>query len=559
LLEFLCMAAKTFGVLHRYRMPFLFLASFFYLVAAALMISRGVHHFELFCLSLQFAILLPAIYLALQTGDGEAAVARNAKPQYLWFAILAFVLVCLGFSYYVGQGSYADEAAYKFQAEVFASLRVAADPPPGTSGIASQVPLPLAFKHLIITKSGWFSKYPIGWPLILAIGEKVNLGWAATPILGGLLLIVIVFATREVFGENAVFPAVWLAVLSPYVLAHSTGRMSHALCALLIAIAVLLYLRGIRTDRLSPFALMFVLLIVSYHVRPFTAFLVTAVLGSGLVLHYFGNRSMLGRLLALSVLAGVVAVGSVLLYNHVYTGQWLLSPYELYEPTVFKLTPKEILRNVFYARRFSIQSTALYTFPFVFFLAAYGFWVNRSSPAVRILASIFPTIVIAYFAWTYTGSPIAGERFYYEGYFSVVILAAGGLPALLAKWKTSSHAISKAIAALTLLQIGMTLIAANEIAKRYKPYRRVQQAALEASNCHCAVFLESDGDLYIFDSSYLNLNTPAWKSSNVFYLNDPAPKERRYWARLFGWHDWRVMHYDVPKQRVVSQSYHSAP
>jgi len=390
----------------RPRFLLLFPASFVYLAIAAFLVSHGIRHFELFSLAVQLAVLLPAVCFALQYRGSEAVGRWNHKPRHRWFLILAFVVVCLGFSYSIGPGSFADEAAYKFQAEVFASFHMKAAAPPGSTAAALDVPLALAFKHFILSDSGWFTKYPMGWPLILAIGERFNAGWVVTPILGGLLLIVVALIAKEAFGEDAMLPSVWLAVLSPYVLSESTGRMSHALCGLLIALAALFYIRGIRTNRLSQFAFMFVALIPSYHVRAFTTFLATAVLASGLLLHYRLNLPMLVRLLPIAVLAGVVSVGSVLAYNHFYTGYWLMSPYELYEPTVFKTAAMDIVKNILEARRYSIQSTLLFTFPFVFLLAGYGYWINRHLPAVKILAAIFPTIVVAHFAWTYTGTPV---------------------------------------------------------------------------------------------------------------------------------------------------------
>ena len=537
----------------------LFLASFVYLAVPAFLVSRGVRHFELFSLAAQLGVLLPAVWFALQPPGGGVVSRWRNKPSRRWLLVLLFVMVCLGFSYYIGPGSCADEAAYKFQAEVFASFHMKAAAPPGSTAVALDVPLALAFKHFILSNTGWFTKYPMGWPLILAIGERFNAGWAVAPILGGVLLLVIALIAKEAFGGDAMLPAVWLAVLSPYVLSESTGRMSHALCGLLVALATLFYLRGIRTNRLSQFALMFATLAASYHVRSFTTFLVTGVLVSGLLLHYRSNLRMLVRVLPIAVLAGVISVGSVLAYNHFYTGHWLMSPYELYEPAVFKTTAREIVKNVLEARRYSIQSTLLFTFPFVFLLAGYGYWINRHSPAVKILALIFPAIVLAHLFWIYTGTPIVGERFFYEGYFSVVILAAGGLQALLATWNTPRVALLQAAAALTLLQIGMTVVGGNEMTRHYRPYLDVQKLAAEEQDCHCAVFLKSTEDLYIFDGSYLNMNTPAWRSANVFYLNDPGPNERSYWAALFGWRDWVVLSFDVQKQRAVSESYRSLP
>jgi len=544
----------------QYKVPLLFVASFVYLAANAFLVSHWIQHFELYGIGLQIVLLLPAIWFVLRSGSREAPAPWNIKPKFTWLAIGLFFTACLGFGYFIGQGvTFGDETSYKFQAEVFSTFHTRGLAPPGSAAIPSQTPVPIAYKHLILSSSGgWFSKYAVGWPLVLAIGERFNLGWAATPILGALLLIVSAAITREAFDESLVFPYVLIAVLSPYVLGCSTGRMSHALCAVLIAVATMFYLRGIRTNSFSQFVLMFVTLLASYHVRVFTAFIVTVVLVIGLFAHYFRDRAMLFRLLPLSVVAGVITIASVLLYNQFYTGHALLSPYALYNPNEIKRPGiHDLIQNVLLLRRTSIQSTLLYTFPFVFVLAGYGYWINRRSLVAKTLAGIFVAIFLAHFAWVFNASPIVGERYYYDGYFAVVILAAAGVQALLTKWQVPKRAIIQVAVALAFVQIGMTVVGANEIAKVGKPYREVLKLAEARRDCHCAVFLKSTYDNFYLNANF-NLNTPAWKSANVFYFNDPGPEGRSYWANKYGWHDWVVISYDLDKQVAFSQEFHAA-
>jgi hypothetical protein len=276
-----------------------------------------------------------------------------------------------------------------------------------------------------------------------------------------------------------------------------------------------------------------------------------------LLLHYLRNRAMLIRVSLLSVLAGAVVVSSLLLYNRVFTGHPFLSPYAVYNPSeIRRPTLADLLNNMLVLRRFSIQTTLLYSFPFVFVLAGYGYWINRRSSSAKILAALFVAIFLAHFAWIFNASPIVGERYYYDAYFAIVLLAAAGLQSLLIAWRPPRRAVIQLATALTLVQIGMTVVGANEIAKVGKPYREVQKLALAQEGCHCAVFLKSTDDNFYL-SSNLNLNTPAWKSANVFYFNDPGPHSRSYWANLFGWRDWVVVSYDLQQEKAVSETYYA--
>src|SRR5262249_12334727 len=131
----------------------------------------------------------------------------------------------------------------------------------------------------IISAAGWFSKYPLGWPAVLAIPEKLHFGWLVNPLLGTLLLVVMGRIAKQEFGEAVAAPAVLCAVLSPDLLENSVGSMSHGLSGVLVATASLACLRGIRTRSLPYFAAMFAALVLTYQVRPFTATIISATLG----------------------------------------------------------------------------------------------------------------------------------------------------------------------------------------------------------------------------------------------------------------------------------------
>src|SRR5690349_12443422 len=77
-----------------------------------------------------------------------------------------------------------DEIAYIFQAQTFARGQLTAPPAPAPSGFFTPFVVTLDNLHRV-------GKYPIGWPLLLALGELVNAGWLVNPILASITIVLI--------------------------------------------------------------------------------------------------------------------------------------------------------------------------------------------------------------------------------------------------------------------------------------------------------------------------------------------------------------------------------
>src|SRR4029077_2127719 len=118
-------------------------------------------------------------------------------------------------------------------------------------------------------------------------------------------------------------------VLSSFYLINSIGIMSHTLCALLSEVACLCLFRGLATGRLSYFSGIFTGLGCALQVRPYTAFVLAAVMTVAALWETRLNPLRCARVLGMGVLFGGLALAGVLLYNHLYTGHWLVSPYAM--------------------------------------------------------------------------------------------------------------------------------------------------------------------------------------------------------------------------------------
>jgi 4-amino-4-deoxy-L-arabinose transferase-like glycosyltransferase len=342
-----------------------------------------------------------------------------------------------------------------------------------------------------------------------------------------------------------------MAALSPYFLANSVGRMSHALAGLLVTAASVLCIQGLKSGKLSRFVWMFVLVAATFHVRPLTAFVTSVVLGLAALIGTRARRVLCMRVAALGGAGAILAVSSFLLYDWRFTGNPLLVPYAQYRgidfPAEVGTSGTVLLNNLWTTWRFGLQSTVLYSFPFLALLVLYAFWASRpKSPAPWILLALPCALVLAYLVNSEYSASIVGQRYWFEGYFAIVVLAAEGLTRLLAAWRCGRRTVIPVAIGLAVTQLVMMATAAVKLDRMSFPGRTVKRVAERYRNCDCVVFLADT--LPDFHAIHLNPNTPNWPSARVFYAVDPGPGERAKWAGILRKGHWVVLRYDAERK-----------
>jgi hypothetical protein len=147
-----------------------------------------------------------------------------------------------------------DEVAYRFDAITFASGHRFASPPP----IPDAFPPP---DWIEVEANRAYGVFPIGWPLLLAAGVRLDIPWLVNPLLTAFLVLAMAWlAARVAPGMNAPAPprasgtpdffgpplVAWLAATSPLLLGLGASSMSHpaAVLAAALALAALLALES---------------------------------------------------------------------------------------------------------------------------------------------------------------------------------------------------------------------------------------------------------------------------------------------------------------------------
>ncbi len=137
-----------------------------------------------------------------------------------WLWALVSCLLCVG----VCQGALdgiphvSDEVVYTLQARLFAhGMRTG---PP--ADVSSMMTYPFW-----VTGPESRAAFPVGWPLLLAVGERLRLAWMVNPILAGLSVVLTYRVGRPLVGARAALLGCIVVAVCPALVLLGASRMSH--------------------------------------------------------------------------------------------------------------------------------------------------------------------------------------------------------------------------------------------------------------------------------------------------------------------------------------------
>lgn len=532
---------------------FLTVSVLLYLTVLILGTLRAYVHLHIVLLLLQYVLLLPAVLGYLRRQQDSSPAIGSMPIVNLRATVVCFALLALPLSWLSVRGLMnPDESGYSFQARIYRSGRIMADPLIGASSNVRETPAELFYENHLLRPNGWFPKFPPGWPLVLSLGYLISARWALTPILGLAQLLVIAACGSRRFSRDAGAVAVFFAALSPFYLVNSVGMMSHALCALLAAVACFALFSGLATGSLWYYAGMFACLSATLQVRPYTGFVVTLVLTAAALWLNRNNRPTLLRIFGIGVFWGAIGLAGVLVYNHIYSGHWLISPYAMFAganlPPELSFSPIKIWHGMRIYAGQAAEEGLIGAFPFAYLLAGYAVLCERQRrQEVWILASLYLALVLAYLAHVDGYGVFFGERFHFEAFFALLLLAARGLQLVIERWHTPRRALVWTMLLFVLMQGAQQAAVVETIARRGEPYRKVREA-LAVSGISGLVLLH-DGPGFL--AKHFNLNEADWRHATRIYLVDAEPDRRTEWACRYGVPGWTVVSYDAQSHRAT--------
>jgi 4-amino-4-deoxy-L-arabinose transferase-like glycosyltransferase len=427
-----------------------------------------------------------------------------------------------------------DSVAYLFQAGTFALGRISVPAPPVADAFAQE--------FVLVHNGQWFSKYPPGHPVVLAIGVLAGAPWLVSPIAAGLALLLTYALGRELYGRGKGLLAQVLLVTSPFFVVMSGSMMSHATSLV--------------------FGMTFIWLAIVAR-REQAAW---AGLGSGLALGMLGASRALTAIglsvptllllavelvrsrrirvwqLALAAGAALPTLG-VLAYNRALTGSALVHPFELwwsFDRVGFGETVGmhgghhlawglvNVWANLTELQRWLFGWPAQLTF--VLALVPFVSGSRRGSDWL-LGATAFSVMAVYVFYWA--DGIMYGPRYYYELVGILVLLSARGVSrigelasALYGGLSGARHAAQAATSATVGALIVVTSTLQTPMFLRavhgYNGMDRARVDAVSRSGLHRALVLVAD-------------SRSSWQTyGSVFWANAPLLDSDVIYARDLG-------------------------
>ncbi|MFT5685225.1 MAG: hypothetical protein ACI8RZ_006174 [Myxococcota bacterium] len=428
-------------------------------------------------------------------------------------AVLLSVAVALG--PLEGIPHITDEIAYTLQSRLLAvGLRVG---PPGDDAALMGFPFWVVQPHT-------YSPFPVGWPMLLALGERLGVAWLVNPLLAGLLPPLCWLLAREWVAPPVARLSAVIMALSPGVWILAASRMSHTSVLVALLLAAVVIVRG-RDGRMAwagaGLALAYVTL-----ARPFDGVLLGGAL-LGLALFRAPSRSAWGLLAGLAGLG----VAGTLADNLLLTGdplRFAMSDYldAIARPGCNRLgfgpdvgchatlgslghTPAKALRL---AGNSALRlDRLLLGVPGALLLVAAGAWRLRRWEPLAIIG----LVVVGYGLYWSPGQAL-GARFWHPAYPALAILLAAGLYPL-------TRGLSPLAVLATTLAGGIAVV--SDLSDRLWCVDGRLVAALEASGFNeGVVFIQGSGSREMHWSS-LSIDdfrcTALLESGDGFMAQDP--------------------------------------
>jgi len=145
--------------------------------------------------------------------------------------LLLLLLVLASWRFILLQSPIADdESTYAFIAQTLLQGRVVNPLPPEPEFFHNQ--------FVILDAVGWYGKYPIGHPALLALGEAVRLRFLVVPLVTCATLLLTWAVGRRLFGSQQAKLGLCMLVLSPHFVLTGATQLSQPSCGMFMMLGL---------------------------------------------------------------------------------------------------------------------------------------------------------------------------------------------------------------------------------------------------------------------------------------------------------------------------------
>jgi hypothetical protein len=370
---------------------------------------------------------------------GRALLLAPSPRDFAAWSALAVLALSLFFAWYCfgGRATSGDEMSQRFQVRLLLHGRLSAVVEPhleffgGTEALA--------------VDGRWFSQFPIGGAILLALGAAVNAVWLVNPALAAWTAVSFYRFASRTMDEATARAATLLFVFSPGVVLMSATQMNHtgALALLMFALAWLPeWATSDNPRRIRRAAVCIGLGVASLAtIRPYDAVLVAAVIGI-FQLSSLRDSPVRQRSLVWQFLTGLLPLAVLLIANWQTTGHPLLFGYDALnglahrpgfhvDPTGNDFTPLQGLHHISsYLLRLNFVLFAG-PLPGLVMVVVALMLVRTATRWDYLLLGIIGALCVGYASYWAESFMLGMPRFLYVG-FPAFILFAARMPGVLA-------------------------------------------------------------------------------------------------------------------------------
>lgn len=217
-----------------------------------------------------------------------------------------------------------DEVAYLTQARIFAGGKLYAPEPPFSEHFH--------FSGSLIFHNGkWFSQYPFGHPLALALGYLFGAPWIIPPLLAAASVLLVFLIGKELHNSRAGLASAALLYCSPFFQMNGATFMSHNTALFYLNAFLLGFIRCAKRGGWVSSLSAGVFLGLLLNTRPLTAAFIVPPFALFALYECLCCKERLRRIRSFLPmgLGSAVLLLLYFLYNYALTGNMLVAPYTL--------------------------------------------------------------------------------------------------------------------------------------------------------------------------------------------------------------------------------------
>ncbi|MEO7455298.1 MAG: hypothetical protein ABIY52_03500 [Gemmatimonadaceae bacterium] len=390
---------------------------------------------------------------------------------FAFVACAAIAVYCFG-----RQPHNADEVAQLFHANILLSGRLSLPPDanPEFFGMDN-----------MIERGRWYSQFPIGWPMVLALGTLFRVAWLVNPLLLALTVVPLYAFARTAYDEATARGAAMLLALAPFALFMSASFMNHTPVAFLAAVAMASLAAWTTTNdprrvTRSAAAIGFALG-AAFTMRPLDALVVAGVIGLAQLATLRTERAKASSL-AVQVVAGLIPVAVLFYVNWKTTGAPMRLGYEVLYGNAHSLgfhvdpygTTHTPLRALTFASKYLLQlNTLLFEWPLpaIGIVIAGLFALRRPSRWDLLLVALVCSQALAYALYWHDGN-FRGPRFLFTAVPAFIILVARAPLVVAARTHGSARRTALLVVPACVLIAWLAYGMSDSVAGRVRMYRR---------------------------------------------------------------------------------------